>query len=118
MEGDNKVRQDIASRYLKEIVNPRIVLPTLIADPQHVWHLFTVRTEDRYGFQQYLQEQEIQTVIHYPIPPHKQKAFERFWPGISLPISERIHDTIISLPISPVMTNIEVTKVIEVVNNY
>ena len=84
---------------------------------QTVWHVFPVRTEDRDGFQKYLTDNGIQTIIHYPTPPHKQLAYKE-WNNLSFPISEEIHRTIISLPISPVMTDDEVKKVVEVVNGY
>ncbi|WP_207511689.1 DegT/DnrJ/EryC1/StrS family aminotransferase [Longitalea luteola] len=118
LDDDNKVRQQIAARYLKEITNPKVVLPTVNDPDQHVWHLFTVRTENRDAFQDYLTKNNVQTVIHYPIPPHKQKAYQNYWIGKSFPLSEKIHRNIISLPISPVITNMEVEQVIEIVNSY
>ena len=84
---------------------------------QTVWHVFPVRTENRDGFQKYLTDNGIQTIIHYPTPPHKQLAYKE-WNNLSFPISEEIHRTIISLPISPVMTDDEVKKVVEVVNAF
>ena len=84
---------------------------------QTVWHVFPVRTENRDVFQKYLTDNGIQTIIHYPTPPHKQLAYKE-WNSLSFPISEEIHRTIISLPISPVMTDDEVKKVVEVVNGY
>ena len=84
---------------------------------QTVWHVFPVRTENRDEFQKYLTDNGIQTIIHYPTPPHKQLAYKE-WNNLSFPISEEIHRTIISLPISPVMTDDEVKKVVEVVNGY
>ena len=84
---------------------------------QTVWHVFPVRTENRDEFQKYLTDNGIQTIIHYPTPPHKQLAYKE-WNSLSFPISEEIHRTIISLPISPVMTDDEVKKVVEVVNGY
>jgi dTDP-4-amino-4,6-dideoxygalactose transaminase len=118
LDEDNDVRRRIATRYLQEIKNHKITLPVLKNPQQHVWHLFTVRTGNRDAFQQYLQQCGIQTVIHYPIPPHQQKAYMGLWTGESFLISERIHSTIISLPISPVMTEAEVEIVIRAINAY
>ncbi len=83
----------------------------------HVWHLFVIRTTSRDRFQQYLTDNGIQTLIHYPIPPHKQKAYKK-WNTISLPITEKIHREVLSLPISQVMTDSEVEKVVEVINDW
>ena len=80
-----------------------------------MWHVYPVRCERRDAFQTYLTEKGIQTVIHYPIPPHRQPAYTE-WHGLKLPITEKIHDTIVSLPISPVMKDDEVEEVIATVN--
>ena len=84
---------------------------------EHVWHLFVVRCNKRDELQNHLLENEIQTIIHYPVPPHKQKAYSEF-NNLSLPITEKIHDEVLSLPISPVMNLIEVKKVIKSVNSF
>lgn len=118
LDADNEVRRQIAERYAKEIVNSAIVLPKLPADRKGcVWHVFPVRCKNRDRFQQYLTENGIQTVIHYPIPPHKQSAYVE-WHGLKLPITEQIHDEIISLPISPVMSKQEVDEVIKIVSDW
>lgn len=127
LDADNARRAEIAARYCHEISNPAITLPSdpnlqpSTFNPQpalaHVWHVFPVRVERRDAFQAYLAEKGVQTVIHYPIPPHRQPAYTE-WHGLSLPITEKIHDTIISLPISPVMTDDEVSQVIETVNTF
>jgi dTDP-4-amino-4,6-dideoxygalactose transaminase len=117
LDDDNERRRQIAGQYLSGIDNPKIGLPTCVHSKGHVWHCFTVRTENRDGFQSYLTENNIQTVIHYPIPPHKQKAYNE-WEKYSYPISELIHETIISLPISPVMPDEEVEIVINKVNAF
>ena len=122
LEDDNKIRRKIAKYYVENINNSLIVLPcskaTNIEDLySNVWHVFVVRVEDRNRFQSYLIENGIQTVIHYPIPPHKQKAYPE-WNNDSYPVSEKIHKEIISLPISPVMKEDEVEYVCEVVNSY
>lgn len=117
LDNENKRRQDVANKYLQQISNPLITLPAVADYGTHVWHLFVVRTAQRDRFQQYLQEQGVQTVIHYPIPPHQQEAYKNL-AHLSLPLTEEIHRTVLSLPISPVMEEWEVQRVIEVVNSY
>lgn len=118
LDADNARRVEIAERYCREISNPAIKLPTSPSGRKdNVYHVFPVRTVKRDEFQRYLTDNGIQTVIHYPIPPHKQPAYTE-WHDLKLPITEEIHDTIISLPISPVMTNEDVSEVIQVVNAY
>ena len=118
LDADNARRVEIAARYCREIVNPRITLPEApTGKKNNVYHVFPVRTENRDGFQAHLTEKGIQTIIHYPIPPHRQPAYTE-WHGLSLPITEEIHRTIISLPISPVMTDAEAAEVIAAVNGY
>jgi dTDP-4-amino-4,6-dideoxygalactose transaminase len=85
--------------------------------PDHVWHLFVIRTPFRDKLQQYLTDNGIQTLIHYPIPPHKQKAYKDI-NGLSLPITEMIHNEVLSLPISQVMTDEEARKVVTVINRW
>ena len=122
LDADNLRRAEIAARYCREITNPEVTLPAADVRREtgdgrlgNVWHVFPVRTARRDAFQAYLTEKGIQTVIHYPIPPHRQPAYTE-WHGLSLPITEKIHDTIVSLPISPVMTDDEVSTVIAAVN--
>ncbi|POD95598.1 aminotransferase [Pectobacterium odoriferum] len=108
-------RQEIANIYLKEIKNEKISLPSVKNQSAHVWHLFVIRCHERKEFQDYLIKNGVQTLIHYPIPPHKQGAYKE-WSTLNLPITERIHNEVMSLPISPVMTDEEIRKVVEVVN--
>jgi len=118
IDEENTVRKSIAKKYIAEISNPKIILPENPANVnEHVWHLFVIRTENRDELQKYLTENGIQTLIHYPIPPHKQEAYKE-WNDQSFPISEKIHEEVLSLPISPVMTEEEVEKVIEIVNRF
>ncbi|CAM3758001.1 DegT/DnrJ/EryC1/StrS aminotransferase family protein [Mucilaginibacter galii] len=117
LDDETSVRRSVANRYLKGINNSKVILPTVANEYGHVWHLFVVRVEDRSEFQRYLTDNNIQTVIHYPIPPHKQHAYKE-WNHLSYPISEKIHNEVLSLPLSPVMTDDEVKKVIEVINAY
>jgi dTDP-4-amino-4,6-dideoxygalactose transaminase len=117
LNADNDKRRTIAKRYLSEIKNEKIILPFWDFSNNHVFHLFVIRTENRTALQEYLAQNDIQTVIHYPIPPHKQKAFSD-WNNLSFPITEKIHDEVLSLPISPVLTDDEVGFVIEILNKY
>ncbi|WP_395059705.1 DegT/DnrJ/EryC1/StrS family aminotransferase [Flavobacterium sp.] len=114
---ETRRRQEIAAYYLNNIKNKKITLPTTGKSNEHVWHLFVILTENRDKLQAYLLENEIQTLIHYPIPPHKQKCYPDF-NSLSLPITEKIHNQVISLPISPVMDDYEVQKVVEIINQF
>lgn len=117
LDKDNARRREISKYYRENIKNPKIILPKIYDEQSHVWHVFTVRTEKRDEFQEYLKQNDIQTLIHYPTPPHKQEAYKE-WNNLSYPITEEIHKTIISIPISPVMTDDEVKKVVEVINDW
>lgn len=117
LDADNAKRREIAHFYKENIKNPKIILPKTYDEKACVWHCFVVRTKERDKFQAYLDENGIQTIIHYPTPPHKQGAYSE-WVSESYPVSEEIHATIISLPISPVMSDDEAKKVVEVVNGY
>jgi dTDP-4-amino-4,6-dideoxygalactose transaminase len=117
LDTDNNVRRSIAQRYLLEIKNDKIILPFWDFSNNHVFHLFVIRTSNREHLQQYLLENGIQTMIHYPIPAHKQKAFSE-WNDLSFSITEEIHNGILSLPMSPVMTGEEVDFIISILNRY
>lgn len=117
LDTDNLRRKEIAKRYLSEIENSKIILPKVPDFHAHVFHLFVVQTTQRDHFQNYLHENKIGNLIHYPKPPHQQKALKEY-NNLSFPITEEIHQTIISIPISPVMTNEEVQQVIDVINRY
>jgi dTDP-4-amino-4,6-dideoxygalactose transaminase len=114
---ENSMRQAIAKKYLEKINNKAIALPSVSDKHSHVFHLFVVRTPKRDRFKDYLSQAAIETVIHYPIPPHKQKALEKY-NYLSLPITEKIHREVISLPIYPYMTEELVDKVIDTVNAF
>ena len=115
---DNDKRRKVAEAYVAGIKKSKIILPILPADPkEHVYHLFVIKTSKRDQLQKYLTENEIQTIIHYPIPPHKQRAY-KYYNHLSFPITEKIHDEVLSLPISPVMEEEEIQKVIDVLNNF
>jgi len=127
LDKENQRRREIAAYYCSNINNPKIVLPlnNLIQNSEfkiqnyleHVWHLFVIRTENRDKLQKYLIDNDVQTVIHYPVPPHKQQAYKE-WNDFSYPISEKIHKEVLSFPISPVMKDEEVEKVVQIINNY
>ncbi|MBR2386737.1 DegT/DnrJ/EryC1/StrS family aminotransferase [bacterium] len=117
LDKDNSRRREIAKYYRENIKNEKLILPKVYDENAHVWHVFAIRTKNRDEFQKYLTENNIQTLIHYPTPPHKQEAYKE-WNNLSYPITEEIHKTILSLPISPVMTDEEVKKVVEVINKY
>lgn len=113
----NRHRVAIAELYYKGIVNPLIRLPQHVPATNNVYHLFPVFCEERDRLQQYLKEQGIETLIHYPIAPHRQECY-REYAHLSLPVTEQLHRTELSLPIGPTMTFGEAQKVIEVINNF
>jgi len=117
LDAENEKRRTIAKRYLSEIKNNKILLPFWDLTNNHVFHLFVIRTQNRDDLQNYLLINGIQSVIHYPIPPHKQKALKA-WNNLSFPITEKIHNEVLSLPMSPVMTEDEVAYVISILNKY
>ena len=118
LDADNEARRRVAQAYAEGITNPLVTLPGMPSDPrENVWHIYPVRTPERDRLREYLSAAGIETGIHYPIPPHKQQAYSE-WNGRSYPVSERIHREILSLPMSPVMEQWEVQRVIEAVNAY
>jgi dTDP-4-amino-4,6-dideoxygalactose transaminase len=117
LDTENQRRVAIAKRYLAEIKNDKISLPFYDNSDNHVFHLFIIRTKNRMELQSYLAENGIQTQIHYPIPPHKQKALPQF-NLLLFPISELLHNEVLSLPISPVMTEDEVDYVVKMMNQW
>jgi dTDP-4-amino-4,6-dideoxygalactose transaminase len=110
-------RRAIAHYYLQNIKNKHIVLSTLRAEDNHVWHLFVIRTKNRDALQKYLLDNGIQTLIHYPIPPHKQNAYTE-WHDHSYPLGEQIHDEVLSLPISGVQSLEDTRMIVKVMNDY
>lgn len=117
LDDDNEHRRRVASRYAKEITNPAVCLPTCVRGLEHAWHLYVVRVQSRHRFQKHLEQQGIATSVHYPIPPHKQVAFPALQ-HISLPTTEAMHREVVSLPISPAITEPQVQAVIDAVNLY
>ena len=108
-------RKEIAKYYLENISNKNMTLPTVVTDS--VWHVFVIGTKKRDDLQKYLLEHGIQTLIHYPIPPHHQEAYKE-WNKQSFPISEQIHDEILSLPISGVQNLEDTRKIVESINQF
>ena len=117
LDSDNARRREIAKYYRENIKNQKIVLPQTYDEKAHVWHVFVVRTGNRDVLQKHLEDNGIQTNIHYPTAPHKQECYSEYC-SLNLPVTEKIHGEVISLPISPVMTDEEIRKVVEVVNGY
>lgn len=122
LDNETLIRQKVALTYLENINNPLIKLPLTAHEyrnnqQSHVWHLFVIATKHRDLLQKHLTENGIQTLIHYPIPPHKQQAYSQY-KQLSLPITEKIHNEVLSIPIGPTMTNEEIFKVIEACNSF
>lgn len=129
LDADNAHRCKIAHYYINNIANPDIILPfnrqpaTGIISPafdyclSHVWHLFVIRHPERDRLQRYLSDNGVQTLIHYPVPPHRQQAY-RQWNEMSFPLTEKIHREVLSLPISQVMEEVEYARVTELINSF
>jgi len=117
LDKDIQLRRNIARKYVSEITNPQIILPGIKDWNAHAFHIFTVRCPNRDGLQKYLTENGIQTIVHYPIPPHKQQCFQE-WNCLSFPITELIHAQELSLPMSPTLTIEQVRYVITICNSF
>ncbi len=124
LDEENERRRQIAAIYDVSINHPQIIIPKLtdaslpITDnPSHVWHLYVIRHPQRDRLQQYLTENGVETIIHYPIPPHRQKAYQGCFPG-SYPITEKIHNEVLSLPISPVQSDEDTQYIIDLLNGF
>ena len=117
LDSENNVRKKIATQYLTKIKNDKIVLPYWDFSSNHVFHLFVIRTKNRNELHDYLLKNNIETLIHYPVAPHKQKALKN-WNSLSFPITEMIHDEVLSLPMSAVLNQDEVSHIISTLNNY
>ena len=117
LDRDNQRRRAIAKAYLSGLKNQKLKLPLYDSSNSHVFYTFVVEVDDRDDFIQFLNQNNIEWLIHYPVPPHRQKALQAF-SHLKLPITDRIYKRIISLPISPVMTDDEVQSVIGAINTY
>lgn len=117
LDDESNKRREIANYYLENIKNIHIILPTVRVEDNHVWHLFVIRTKKRDELQKYLFDNGIQTLIHYPIPPHKQNAYKE-WNNNNYFISEQIHEEVVSLPISGVQSFDVTQNIVEIINKY
>jgi len=117
LDADNSNRRAIAKYYIKHINNDKICLPKYKGSMDHVFHVFVIRCKKRGELQEYLLKNGVQTVIHYPIPPHKQKALQEF-AYLKLSVTEQIHDEVLSLPISPVQTSVDTQKIVSILNQF
>ncbi len=124
IDTENQYRRKLAAIYLNGITNPNIQLPVPnnkafnpAENPEHVWHLFVIRHPRRNELQEYLTKNGIQTLIHYPIPPNKQLAYKEL-NALDFQITNDIHDTVLSLPLSPVLSETEVATVVKALNSF
>lgn len=117
LDDDNTCRKQIAKMYYEGIKNPVIKMPAILPDEKNVFHIFPIFTENRDELQAYLKENEIGTIIHYPIPPHKQAAYKE-WNNLCFPVTEKIHAQELSLPMSPTLADEQVQYVIDVINGW
>ena len=117
LDDEIKKRREIANYYLEHIQNEYISLPFVGKPDTHVWHLFVIKTKKRKSLQEYLQDNGIQTLIHYPISPHKQEAYSE-WNKDKYSISETIHNEVLSLPIYGVQTLEQTMKIVEALNDF
>lgn len=117
LDAETQQRKSVAKAYLDGIENPLIKLPTVVEQEAHVWHLFTIEVEDRDRLVAYLTEKGIQTLVHYPIPPHMQQAYKGVFTG-TYPITENIHKNILSLPMGPIASIKDIEWIIESLNNF
>ena len=117
LDKEIKKRQKIANYYLDNIINEKIILPINKNSTHHVWHLFVIKSDNRNKLQSYLSENDIETLIHYPIPPHKQKSYLEL-DTLNLPVSEKLHNEVLSLPINPALSKKSCEYIVDTINNY
>ncbi|EGL3838590.1 DegT/DnrJ/EryC1/StrS family aminotransferase [Campylobacter upsaliensis] len=117
LDKDNEARRRIAQIYLKNIKHKDVILPCCEKEEGHVWHCFVIRTPFRDALVKYLKQNGIETIIHYPIAPHKQECYKDLG-HLSLPLSEQIHNEVLSLPISPVMSEEDALRITDLINNF
>ncbi|TWG86426.1 dTDP-4-amino-4,6-dideoxygalactose transaminase [Cupriavidus gilardii J11] len=119
LDADTQIRRAVADQYLQRIRNPRIALPEVAQRDGHVWHVFVVRCEQRDALQKHLADKGIHSLIHYPVPPHLQPAYEAMKSlSPSLPLTEAIHREVLSLPMSPTLQAGQVDAVIDACNAF
>lgn len=117
LESDTSKRREIADYYLASIDNPQLTLPFIPDYALHAWHLFVVRTPRRDELKSYLERHGVKTLIHYPVPPHKQQAFSE-WNELSFPITEKIHNEALSIPLYPKLSREDQIKIVNLINNF
>lgn len=125
LDAENQRRREIAQYYCENIKNPEIILPAHLDffnnkqqtknNLTHVWHLFVIRTQNRNKLQDYLAKNDVQTLIHYPMPPHKQLAY-RDWNNQFFVVTEQLHNEVLSLPVSPVLSDGEAKEAVKIIN--
>lgn len=116
LDAENQKRREMAAFYLQHITHPNIILPELCGT-NHVWHLFVIKTNFRDALHSYLQDNGVQTLIHYPIPPHKQPALTSYHFG-AFPITEKIHQQVLSLPMGSHLTEFDLHKIVDILNAF
>jgi dTDP-4-amino-4,6-dideoxygalactose transaminase len=117
LNSENQIRRQLAKCFLSEIKNDKIVLPLWNQSENHVFHLFVIRTVNRLALQNYLKENGIETMIHYPIPPHKQKALT-LWNHLAFPITEKMHEEVLSIPLNSTLRDDEIKHIVSTLNKY
>jgi dTDP-4-amino-4,6-dideoxygalactose transaminase len=117
LDADNQKRRNIAKKYLKNIKNENIKFPYCADLNQHVFHLFVIRCKKRVVLQKFLLDNEIESFIYYPVPIHHQKAYKEF-NELKLPITEQIHNEVLSIPLNPILNRLEIDKIINVLNAF
>ncbi len=117
LDEDNKKRKEVAKKYIEGIKNPSIILPKVEDFEAHAFHIFPILTKKRDELHDYLEKNGVQTIIHYPIPPHKQECYKE-WNALSFPLTEKLAKEELSLPMSPVMTDEDVEEVIQIINKW
>ncbi len=117
LDEETEKRRKIADIYLSKISNDKLLLPKLQERRGHVWHLFVVQVQERERFMLYMKEKGIDTMIHYPVPPHKQEALKEY-SHLKLPLTESIHKHVVSIPLYPALTMEEIDYIIGCINQY
>ena len=117
IKDDIKARRECANYYLENIKNVNITLPKVLTQEGHVWHLFVIQVDNREALEAYLKKNGIQTLIHYPIPPHKQQAY-KVYNHLSFPLTEELHNKLLSIPLSPVMNRKDMDKIVNILNSF
>jgi len=119
LDADNELRRRIARIYRTQIAHPEVILPSDPADSaSHVWHLYVVRVRERNSLAAHLRAQGIETMVHYPTAIHRQQPYRAAFASTHLPFAERLQDEVLSLPMSPVMTESQAQRVAYAVNSW